>query len=75
MARQGWPCGPASHNRLFVQAVLYRCRTGLPWRNLPECFADFRVIHLRHSRWSRSGVRQRELSALAPDADNEWFFV
>jgi transposase len=26
----------AKDNRLFVEAVLYRYRTGMPWRDLPE---------------------------------------
>lgn len=55
-ARQGWPCGapPAVNHRLSVDAKLYCCRAGMPWRNLPERFGDFRVIHLHHSRQSRS---------------------
>ena len=28
----------AKDNRLFVEAVLYRFRTGVPWRDLPERF-------------------------------------
>jgi transposase len=43
-------------NRLFVEAVLYRCRAGIPWRDIPERFGDFRVIHPRFSRWNKSGV-------------------
>ena len=35
----------AKDNRLFVEAVLYRYKTGIPWRDLPERFGDFRVIH------------------------------
>ena len=62
----------AKDNRLFVEAVLYRYRAGIPWRDLPERFGDFRVIHLRHSRWSRSGVWQRVFEALAQEADNEY---
>ena len=30
----------AADNRLFVDAVLYRYRTGMPWRDLPERFGD-----------------------------------
>ena len=30
----------AADNRLFVEAVLYRYRTGMPWRDLPERFGD-----------------------------------
>lgn len=35
----------AKDNRLFVEAVLYRYRSGIPWRDLPERFGDFRVVH------------------------------
>ncbi len=38
----------ARDNRLFVEAALYRYRAGVPWRDLPERFGDFRVIHTRH---------------------------
>ena len=46
----------AKDNRLFVEAVLYRYRAGIPWRDLPERFGDFRVIHTHHMRWSKRGV-------------------
>ncbi|MCC4594490.1 IS5 family transposase [Xanthomonas campestris pv. phormiicola] len=65
----------AKDNRLFVEAVLYRYRAGIPWRDLPERFGDFRVIHLRHTRWSRSGVWQRVFQALSEDADNEYAMI
>ena len=65
----------AKDNRLFVEAVLYRYRAGIPWRDLPERFGDFRVIHTRHTRWSKSGVWQRMFEALAADADNEYAMI
>ena len=65
----------AKDNRLFIEAVLYRYRAGIPWRDLPERFGDFRVIHTRHSRWSRSGVWPRIFQALAADADNEYAMI
>ncbi|HEY9208644.1 MAG: transposase [Acidovorax sp.] len=55
----GQPGTTAKNNRLFVDAVLYRYRAGIAWRDLPERFGDFRVVHTRHSRWSKSGVWQR----------------
>ena len=33
--REGHVGGNAADNRLFVDAVLYRYRTGVPWRDLP----------------------------------------
>lgn len=65
----------ARDNRLFVEAVLYRYRAGIPWRDLPERFGDFRVIHTRHMRWSRKGVWDRVFKALAADADNEYAMI
>ena len=75
LGRAGHVGRPAANHRLFVDAVLYRYRAGIAWRDLPERFGDFRVIHLRHSRWSRSGVWQRVFEALAQDADNEWAMI
>ena len=34
--REGHVGGTAADNRLFVEAVLYRYRAGIPWRDLPE---------------------------------------
>ena len=65
----------AKDNRLFVEAVLYRYRAGIAWRDLPERFGDFRVIHTRHMRWSRSGAWQRVFEHLAKDADNEYAMI
>jgi len=49
----GQPGATAKNNRLFVDAVLYRYRAGIPWRDLPERCGDFRIVHTRHSRWSK----------------------
>ena len=71
----GQPGATAKDNRLFVDAVLYRYRAGIPWRDLPARFGDFRVVHTRHSRWSKTGVWQRVFEALAQDADNEYAMI
>ena len=70
--REGHVGGTAKDNRLFVEAVLYRYRVGIAWRDLPERFGDFRVIHTRHTRWSKRGVWKRIFDHLAEDADNDY---
>jgi transposase len=30
---------------------LYRYRAGVPWRDLPDRFGDFRVVHTRFRAW------------------------
>lgn len=61
----------AKDNRLFVEAVIDRYRAGIPWRDWPERFGDWKNIHRRHRRWSERGVWQRVFEPLADDADNE----
>ena len=60
----------ARDNRRFVEAVLYRYRAGIPWRDLPERFGDWKNTHKRFSRWAKKGVWQ-ECFAPAADANNE----
>lgn len=73
--REGHVGVTARDNRLFVEAVLYRYRAGIPWRDLPERFGDFRVVHLRHSRWSKTGVWERIFKTLSQDPDNEYVMI
>jgi transposase len=73
--RKGSVGRPAQDNRLFVEAVLYRYRAGIPWRDLPERFGDFRVVHTRFSRWARRGVWKKLFDHLASDADNEYAMI
>ncbi|WP_394829671.1 IS5 family transposase [Pendulispora albinea] len=49
--------GPASElgDRLFIEAVLYRAKTGLPWRDLPERFGPWKSVYNRFSNWARKG--------------------
>jgi transposase len=65
----------ATDNRLFVEAVLYRYRAGIPWRDLPERFGDPINVHRRFSRWAKSGVWERIFHLLAEDADNEYAMI
>ena len=65
----------AKDNRLFVEAVLYRYRAGIPWRDLPARFGDFRVVHTRFSRWAKKGIWSQICQELAIDADNEYAMI
>ena len=65
----------AQDNRLFVEAVLYRYRTSVPWRDVPERFGDWKHIHRRHRRWAESGIWEKVFKHLAQDADNEYAMI
>jgi len=70
--RVGYVGGTAADNRLFVDAVLYRYRAGIPWADLPERFGQAKSIGQRFRRWAASGVWRRVFAALSADADNEY---
>jgi transposase len=50
--------GPRSKigDREFVNAVLFRAKTGIQWRDLPERFGPWKSVYNRFSNWSRRGV-------------------
>ena len=73
--REGHVGGTAEDNRLFVEAVLYRFRTGCPWRDLPERFGEWKSVYQRFNRWAKSGVFERIFKALASDHDNEYMMI
>ena len=73
--REGHVGGTAEDNRLFVEAVLYRFRTGCPWRDLPERFGHWKIVHQRFGRWAKSGVFERIFKLLASDHDNEYMMI
>ena len=61
-----------SRHRRFVEAVVYRYRAGIPWRDLPERFGDWKNTHRGFSRWAKAGVWERVFEHLASEADNEY---
>src|ERR1700692_2540123 len=73
--REGHVGGTAEDNRLFVEAVLYRFRTGCPWRDLPERFGSWKAVHQRFGRWAKSGVFERIFQLLSSDCDNEYMMI
>ena len=69
---------PALSDRLFLEAVLYRARTGTPWRDLPAAFGDWNAVYQRAKRWRLSGTWDRLFAGLpaeSPVTDVKRLFV
>lgn len=56
-------------HRLVLDAIFYRVRVGIPWRDLPERFGPWQTIYNRHRRWSGDGTWESILAALQVDSD------
>ncbi|MDB4968308.1 MAG: family transposase OrfA [Myxococcales bacterium] len=56
-------------DREFVDAVLYRGKTGVPWRDLPERFGPWKSVYNRFANWWRRGVWKQIYKALQVRVD------
>jgi putative transposase len=54
--KAGDPGRTGADNRRFLQAVVYVCRTGIPWADLPERFGKPNTVWRRFDRWAKKGV-------------------
>ena len=50
---------PVHRDRLCIEAVLYRARTGLPWRDLPQDFGHWDALSNRLRRWQVRRIWRR----------------
>ena len=69
------PGATARDNRLFLEAVLWRVRTGAPWRDLPSEFGRWNSVFQRFRRWARAGVFERLFERLSGEPDFEYALV
>ncbi|GAA3095469.1 IS5 family transposase [Streptomyces echinatus] len=53
----------------MINGVLYRVRTGVQWRDLPERFGPWETVYKRHRRWSADGTWQMLLSKVQAAED------
>ena len=65
--RKGHPFGD---NRRVVEGIVYRYRTGMPWRDLPrEVFGPWQTVWKRHRRYAGDGTWDKVLAELLTQAD------
>jgi transposase len=68
--QRGQHGGIAKDNRLFIDAVLYVARTGIPWEDLPPRLGNWNSQWRRFDRWANKGRWGPILAALRdPDLD------
>ena len=65
----------ARDNRLFLEAVLWRVRTGSPWRDLPDEFGRWNSVCERFRRWVRAGLFERIFERLSGEPDFEYALI
>ena len=56
-------------DRLFIEAVLFRAKTGMPWRDLPERFGPWKSVYNRFNNWAKKGHWELIFKALQLEVD------
>lgn len=69
--KEGDPGRSAADNRLFVNAVLFVLKTGIPWADLPERYGKHNTVWKRFDRWCAKGVWEAVFRALGEEELDE----
>ncbi|KQR89558.1 transposase [Microbacterium sp. Leaf179] len=60
---------PFSDARAMVEAIVYRYRCGIAWRDLPEVFGPWQTVWTWHRRMASDGTWDGVLARLTAAAD------
>ncbi|MEU8777079.1 IS5 family transposase [Streptomyces sp. NPDC048606] len=63
--------GRWSDHRTVINGILFRLRTGVPWRDVPSQYGPWKTAYERHRRWSADGTWDKVLRLLLAHADAE----
>jgi transposase len=65
-------------HRQVINGILWKIRTGAPWRDLPERYGPWKTCHERLRRWTADGTWDRILDEVVVKDDAvgnvEWVF-
>jgi transposase len=56
-------------HRQVINGILFRVRTGVPWRDIPERYGPHQTLYKRFARWEADGTWARIEAMLQTDAD------
>ena len=56
-------------HREAVNGILWRIRTGAPWRDLPSRYGPWQTCYDRFARWRRDGTWDRLLARVQMNSD------
>ncbi|AVI00316.1 IS5 family transposase (plasmid) [Streptomyces sp. WAC00288] len=60
---------PRLDDRMVLNGIVWKFRTGVPWRDVPERYGPWTSLHTRFRRWAADGTFDRILRAAQAKAD------
>ena len=62
---------PNQEHRTMLNGMIWRAKTGTPWRDLPDRYGKWKTVYSRWLRWRDAGVWRQIWEALQQEADNK----
>jgi transposase len=66
---------PRVNDRRVLNGILWRFRTGSPWRDIPERYGPCTTCYNRFVRWREAGVWDRILEAVSAAYDGDLIMI
>ena len=66
---------PRVNDRRVLNGILWRFRTGSPWRDIPERYGPSTTCYNRFVRWREAGVWDRILQAVSAAYDGDLIMI
>ncbi|MFD0399706.1 IS5 family transposase [Kitasatospora sp. NPDC127121] len=60
---------PRSDDRLVLNGIVWKLRTGTSWRDVPERYGSWQTLYTRFRRWALDGTFSRMLHAIQAEKD------
>ena len=54
---------------MVIEGIVWRFRTGAPWRDVPERFGPWNTVYKRFDRWAKDGTWDQLLVAMQARSD------
>ena len=58
---------PAQDHKKILNGILWVCRTGAPWHDMPSRYISYQTCHRYFQRWVQSGLWNKILWRMAED--------
>jgi transposase len=68
-------CYITKDTRNIIEGILWRQRTGAPWRDIPAQLCNWEAAYARFNDWSYRGIWKALFMSLRGELDAEWNFI
>ncbi|WP_416202805.1 IS5 family transposase [Acinetobacter sp. TGL-Y2] len=72
---QFYGCYRSRNSKNIMEAILWKLRTGAPWRDVPEDLCPWQTAYNRFNRWANKGLLGEFVFKLRGVLDKEWVFI